>query len=261
MCYNWAQYYPNIVEKIVKVKPIKKVLQKNHPHIKEFTKNAPFYEKYNIIQKRVAKELLKKIEKRHKKILDLGCGSGEIYKNLPFNPKFFVGVDLSLQMCKLHPKKENIKILNESFDNPNLYEKLKPLSPFDLIISSSALQWAKDLDFILYNLKNLKGDWLFSIFCDKTFKTIQKITNQPSILPKKRDIIKTVSKYRKCEFQTINYKLFFKDNISKFRYIKKSGVSGGERRLSFKEIKYLIDNYPLPYLEFEVLYIFSLESS
>jgi len=38
-----------------------------------------------------------------------------------------------------------------------------------------------------------------------------------------------------------------------FKYIKKSGVSGGEKKLSYKEIKKLINNYPLNYLEFEIL--------
>jgi len=40
-----------------------------------------------------------------------------------------------------------------------------------------------------------------------------------------------------------------------FRYIKKSGVSGGEKQLSYKQIKHLMKAYPLDYLEFEVLFI------
>jgi malonyl-CoA O-methyltransferase len=49
--------------------------------------------------------------------------------------------------------------------------------------------------------------------------------------------------------------LEFEDNISKFRYIKKSGVSSGKRELGYKETKELIRNYPLNYLEFEVLFV------
>jgi malonyl-CoA O-methyltransferase len=40
-----------------------------------------------------------------------------------------------------------------------------------------------------------------------------------------------------------------------FRYIKQSGVSGGERKLSYTQTKQLMENYPLKYLEFEVLFI------
>jgi malonyl-CoA O-methyltransferase len=38
-------------------------------------------------------------------------------------------------------------------------------------------------------------------------------------------------------------------------YIKKSGVSGGEKKLTYKQVKNLIKNYPLDYLEFEVLFV------
>jgi malonyl-CoA O-methyltransferase len=40
-----------------------------------------------------------------------------------------------------------------------------------------------------------------------------------------------------------------------FRYIKKSGVSGGEKQLSYKETRHLMETYPLDYLEFEVLFV------
>jgi len=39
------------------------------------------------------------------------------------------------------------------------------------------------------------------------------------------------------------------------RYIKQSGVSGGKKQLSYKEIKRVIKDYPLDYLEFEVLFV------
>jgi len=40
-----------------------------------------------------------------------------------------------------------------------------------------------------------------------------------------------------------------------FRYIKKSGVSGGEKQLNYQQMKRLMENYPLNYLEFEVLFV------
>ena len=52
-----------------------------------------------------------------------------------------------------------------------------------------------------------------------------------------------------------NYKLNFEDNLSLFRYIKKSGVSGGEKRLNYSETKALLKNYPHKFLEFEVIFL------
>jgi len=63
--------------------------------------------------------------------------------------------------------------------------------------------------------------------------------------------------YWDIDYEVQNYKLYFQDNISKFRYIKNSGVSGGDAKLSYKDTKSLIDNYPYDYLEFEVLFIMS----
>ena len=39
------------------------------------------------------------------------------------------------------------------------------------------------------------------------------------------------------------------------KYIKRSGVSGGVKPLSYKQTKNLLDSYPLEYLEFEVLFL------
>ena len=43
-----------------------------------------------------------------------------------------------------------------------------------------------------------------------------------------------------------------------FRYIKKSGVSGARKVLSYKESKKLLNEYPVNYLEFEVVFIYSI---
>jgi len=45
------------------------------------------------------------------------------------------------------------------------------------------------------------------------------------------------------------------------RYIKKSGVSGGRNLLTYKQTKKLMDEYPLNYLEFEVVYINSFSKA
>ncbi len=235
-----------------------RIIPQNHPHIKEFSKQACLYDKYNIIQKKAAKKLIKKIKNKPKKILDIGCGSGEIYKNIDWKIELFIGVDLSVDMCKLHPKNEKIKVICENFENEKLYENLKEFAPFDIVISSSALQWAKNLDKTFFHLSLLSKKWALSLFCDKTFKTIRKMANIPTTLPSKEEVIKTAKKYKKeSSFESVEYRLFFPDNLSKFRYIKKSGVSGGEKKLSFKKTKNLIKNYPLSYLEFEVVYITS----
>jgi malonyl-CoA O-methyltransferase len=53
----------------------------------------------------------------------------------------------------------------------------------------------------------------------------------------------------------MQYKLEFDSVREMFRYIKRSGVSGNRNLLGFKEMKKLMNEYPLNYLEFEVVFI------
>ncbi len=221
-------------------------------HTNEFSRRAKSYEKYNIIQKKVVQKLISSIDSKPKSILDLGCGTGGVYELIDWEVDNFIGIDKADQMCILHPKNKKISLIQGNFDNEQL---LKSLGSFDIVISSSAMQWTKDLKLLLKNISNITDKIAFAIFCDGTFKTIYKITQLHNFLPSSADVIDSIDKYYTFTHEIKTYKLYFEDNLSKFRYIKKSGVSGGKKKLSFKETKNLIENYPLDYLEFEVIFI------
>ena len=228
--------------------------QNSLPYEKEFSKNALSYNEYNIIQQEVAKKVISLIDFKPQNILDLGCGSGEIYKLIEWDFKSFTAVDISKKMCDLHPKESYIEVINANYEDDELYEMLK-CKYFDMVISSSSLQWCSNLDEMAKKISKLSKNCTISLFCDGTFKAIYQTSGLKSFLPNRKEVIRIFEKYFEIEFSIERYKLFFKDNISKFRYIKKSGVSGGKRRLDFKKTKELIKNYPLDYLEFEVIYI------
>lgn len=219
-----------------------------HHHTDEFSKRASSYQKHNIIQEKVVKKLIKNICSNPKKILDLGCGSGAVYKSITWSVDQFIGVDKATNMCELHPRDKCIQLINEDFEALN-FEK------YDMIISSSALQWAKDLDSLFQKISSSTNKIAFSIFCDETFKTIYEVANLKPFLPNSHNLITLLNRYFEFEHEVVHYKLDFEDNLSKFRYIKNSGVSGGERKLSFKDTKKLIESYPHKYLEFEVMFV------
>ena len=54
-----------------------------------------------------------------------------------------------------------------------------------------------------------------------------------------------------------NYKLEFDSVRDMFKYIKQSGVSGSRSVLDYKQTKKLMNEYPVSYLEFEVVFITS----
>jgi malonyl-CoA O-methyltransferase len=226
--------------------------------VREFSRFAHEYNKYNIIQKHVAKKLCVLLnKKRYKKILDLGAGDGTIYDNLlEQNIKFsnFVALDFSKEMLDIHKTDKTIKKVCLDF-NEKSFSSAFQYNEFDLIISSSALQWSNDLSFVLKELSILADEFLFSFFTANTFKTLHNIININSPILKKEEILKSLDEFFEYELDIIEYKLDFDSVHEMLRYIKKSGVSGGVKQLGYKQMKTLMLEYPLNYLEFEVMFV------
>ncbi len=222
-------------------------------HINEFSKNAYRYDDYTDIQKEVAQHLLASVTTNPQTILDLGCGSGAIYKQIPWKFTSFTGVDSAVKMCERHPKDLNVTILCDDFEAEDLASRLQP--SYDLLISSSALQWAHDIQALIEKMAFTCKEGAFAVFTDKTFQTIYEMSHLPKFLPEAKQLRAVFEKHFTCKSEIKSYRLFFDDNLSLFRYIKKSGVSGGKKYLSVAQTKELIRNYPHDYLEFEVLFI------
>lgn len=226
---------------------------------KEFSKHANEYNSYNIIQQLVAKSLIRDISNKPKRILELGCGSGQIYKYIDWNVDYYKAIDFSSSMCKLHPSSKNVEVFCFDFDSLEFINNIKN-EKYDLIISSSALQWSKDLNKILKILSKLTNTMNAVLFTSNTFKSIQNITKQDSPILSSSDIKSSFTNNFSCEFETYNYNLEFDSKKELFKYIKNSGVSGSSK-LSFKDAKLLYKNYDLNYLEFEVIFIKAFSKS
>ncbi len=216
----------------------------------QFSRFANTYDEFNTIQREVSKELINLINFKPQKILDLGSGTGEVIKNINWEFEEFIGIDISENMCKLHPKSEKIELLNMNFENSEIYTQ-----NFDIIISASAIQWANNLTTLFFNISKATNKIAFAIFTSNTFKTLHKLAKINSPIYSKDELINSLNDYFNFELQTKNYELTFQNKIDIFKYIKKSGVSGGVKRLNYKDTKYLIQHYPLDYLEFEVIFI------
>ncbi|MFY9089401.1 methyltransferase [Arcobacter aquimarinus] len=220
----------------------------------QFSKYAKEYQNHNIIQQIVAKSLVRELNSKPKRILELGCGSGQVFSHISWEIDFYKAIDFSASMCELHPKASNIEVKCFDFDTQEFINEIKSDS-YDIVLSSSALQWSKDLSKIIKHLSYITNEINAVLFTSNTFKTIQNITKIKSPILDEFSIKKAFSKYFKCEFETIMYKLEFDDKKELFDYIKKSGVSGGNTSLDFKEAKKLYKEYNLNYLEFEVIFV------
>jgi ubiquinone/menaquinone biosynthesis C-methylase UbiE len=97
-------------------------------------------------------------------ILDLGCGAGEFCRRLhTMGAKSVIGVDISRKMLDLATRAESngITYLNIAMEDCEF-----PASSFDLVVSSLAFHYIKDLESLFHNahtwLKN-SGTLLFSM--------------------------------------------------------------------------------------------------
>ncbi|MGD9719444.1 MAG: methyltransferase domain-containing protein [Sulfurimonadaceae bacterium] len=222
----------------------------------EFSKYAVQYGTYNIIQNQVAAKLLQKVTSEPRRILDLGCGEGALCKKITWEYERFVGVDFAANMLSLHPKAENIELLYGDFNDDTLFEKLG-MYDFDMILSSSAMQWSDDLDALFAKLHAMQTPFALSLFTANTFKTLHATAGIEPLLRSSDQVAALCEKYFKVDAEIVDYRLSFESVRQMFRYIKKSGVSGSRKVLGFKETKRLMEEYPLDYLEFEVLFLTS----
>jgi len=226
--------------------------------IDEFSRFANLYDTYNIIQMKVAIKLVSMIESEdYKSILDIGCGSGLIYKEMlksGISFKNFIAVDFSKEMLDIHPNSTKIKKLRFDFNNRDSFIKMRK-DKYSFIISSSALQWSVDLDMTLKEMSQLSNICYLSFFTSNTFSTLHNIAGVKSPIYSKETIEYIVKKYFYASFEVVSYNLEFSNIYEMLKYIKRSGVSGGNKQLNYKEMKHIIKHYPLGFLEFEVLFI------
>ena len=224
------------------------------PVQEQFSKHANQYNSYNIIQQIISKALVRDLTFQPKRILELGCGSGQVFKNIDFDFEYYKAIDFSQEMCDIHPKAKNLNVVCLDFDTQTFHDELKN-DKYDIVLSSSALQWSQDLSKIINTLSKISDTIDMVLFTSNTFKTIFELTNTKSPILDLKEIKKSFQKFYSCEFEVLNYKLEFENKKDLFSYIKNSGVSGETSSLSFKKAKHLYKNYNLGYLEFEVVFI------
>jgi len=227
--------------------------------VQEFSRFAHKYDTYNMIQAKVATRLIGKLPKiSYKNIIDIGAGSGEVYKNLQLQKisvEKFLAFDSAQTMLAIHPDGKDITKVCGNFNDRDFVAKL-PNHHYDLLLSSSALQWSSDLARTMQKLSLLSSTFYGAVFTSGTFKTLHTVAGVNSPIYDVTTVQSVLKQYYgEVHFEIHQYRLEFETTRDMFKYIKQSGVSSGERKLSYMQMKQLMESYPLNYLEFEVLFI------
>jgi malonyl-CoA O-methyltransferase len=207
----------------------------------EFEKFAHTYGQYNLIQKEVIKRYINSLAPR---VVDLGCGSEGLCKYRDF--EFYLGIDSSPSMLKLNPC--NTKLLD--FNDRECFEYLKRLD-FEQIVSFSAIQWARDLDFVFREIKNLNKSFLLAIFTSNTFKRLHNYLEVKSPIYSKEEILKSAG-ILSPKTEILRYSLEFNSPKEMLEYIKFSGVRGNTSA-NYANIKQFLKEFPFNTLEFEIV--------
>jgi len=219
---------------------------------KEFQRFAKTYSRYSLIQARVAEALASKISGNFSHIVDLGCGSGGFFNAYKKTFVSYLAIDIAPEMTAIHPTANGVETMVGDFNDPKLFEVLKKRE-FDLIVSSSALQWSQNLDWTLSQIVSFKKPVALSLFTSGTFKTLHNIAGISSPIRSKDETVRLLQKHFDVKIDTLEFRLYFSDRLSMLRYIKQSGVSGGKRKLSITQTRKILRDYPLSYLQFEVV--------
>ena len=217
-----------------------------------FDKQAKNYIHYSSLQNEIAQYLiLKSMDIDICSILDLGAGSGNVIKNLKkYKLDYFLGIDHSPNMLSLHPKNmdniAHIELKNIDFENYDFDAK------FDLIISSSSLHWAKNMESIFCKIKH-QNKVAFSIFTNKSLETLHYFLDSISPLKSYDEISSMINKYFFGEFERKMIKKEFESRDALLNHLRYGGLLGGGN-ISLESKKRLKFAFPNLFLEYEVLF-------
>jgi malonyl-CoA O-methyltransferase len=156
-------------------------------------------------------------------------------------------------MLALHPGDERVSKICTDFDDDSFFETL-PQKNYELIISSSSLQWSRDIDRLLGGLSRIGESCALAVFTSATFGALHEFTGLKSPVCERKTIEESIRKQLGAECGVSDYRMYFESTREMLRYIKRSGTSGGMKKLSYSELRRVISLYPHDFLDFEVLF-------
>lgn len=214
----------------------------------QFEKSFKTYSKNAIVQQIMAEKLIEelaKICKNFDSILEFGCGTGlltkEIVKKVSFK-KYFAN-DLVAKS-----KKYITEIVPEAIFYEGNALKIKPSKKPDLIISNAMFQWFKNLEKISAHCKNLlekDGILAFTTFSKENFNEIKELTGLSLEYKSLNEICEILGKDFEILYkEEFTHKLTFTTPLELLAHMKNTGVNSlTSKHWTFKEVKEFCDSY------------------
>lgn len=223
----------------------------------KFKKSMDKYDENAVVQKLMAEKLAANLpEKSYRKILELGCGTGILTRNLVSKityTKYFANdiVEKSkFYIDKIVP--DNIFICGNA-------QKIKLPSKVDLIISNAMFQWFSNLDKVLEyygTLLNQGGTIAFSTFSPNNFLEIREITGLALDYKTTDEIRSILEKFFEVVYlETFEYKLNFNNPLEILAHMKNTGVNSlTGKQWGITDVKIFCDEYKKKFPDLSLTY-------
>jgi malonyl-CoA O-methyltransferase len=218
---------------------------------KKFSKAAGTYDQYAVVQERMACSLVDKLtrnQEKRKKILEIGCGSGNYTRLLQkrFPDSRITVIDFSESMIE-HAGQKIKESSNINFICTDAEKYLEnSLEYFELITSNATFQWFEDFGKAGAGVARIlepRGQFIGTVFGPETlFELGAGISTQldsefilpsarfPTMQMLKDSLGKVFSKVHIEEFKEITVYRSFKELLG---HLSKTGVGGGQRKKPF----------------------------
>ena len=213
---------------------------------KRFEKGLSTYDENAVVQKIMAKnlvELLGAVE--FKNILELGCGTGVLTKEVTDNIRFekYIAVDI-VEGCDKYIKEisSEVKFIAEDIENFSTDEK------FDLIISNASFQWLDNLPLFLKRVKNLLSDngvFAFTVFGKDNYSEMSDFVEKIPEYYSREELKKMLPDFKKSEIKENKQVLEFSTPTEVLYHIKNTGVNAlSQTRWTKSDLLNFEKNYP-----------------
>ncbi|WP_104638899.1 methyltransferase domain-containing protein [Helicobacter bizzozeronii] len=222
-----------------------------------FNRVASSYALYSSVQNQIIARLLAGLAGRfYARVLDLGCGSGNVLQQLPhfkIAVGEFVGLDRSAGMLAQHPKcmegVGHVWLVCGDFESHSW-------GACDLGIACSSLQWARDLAGVCGHLAQSCQQVALAIHTSASLQEVHAFLGTRSPLRDKEEVCNILDQSFKgflSQMWVENFKQTFNKREEFLDQLKLGGLLGGG--LPFSKAKALRCNAPYESLSYEAVFL------
>lgn len=223
----------------------------------KFRKSMDKYDENAFVQRITAEKLVSSLsQKKFDKILEIGCGTGILTKQIEQN--------LVFQKYFANDIVEKSKNYIDGIISKNTFvcgnaQKIKLPYKVDLIISNAVFQWFENLDKVLEyysSLLKIDGIIAFSTFSPENFLEIREVTGL-TLNYKNIDELKEIveKNFEIIHIEKFNYKMNFSTPLQILAHMKNTGVNSlTEKHWGIKNVKEFCDKYREKFPELSLTY-------